>query len=285
MNDVALLAGNKFLHDTALALLWGGGGYIEFVAPAPLSGSLAKAMKPATWTAVIVVAITAVATIPLSAASIAAGIGSVDPDLIQELLSQTSVGHQMLLQALFATLLATATWLSSPRTTLAIAGLMLCQLAFSGHGTDETFGERLIQSAHILCGCAWLGALLPFFLTLREVQGSLRQQSMAALRRFSELGHIAVAGALAFGLATSWAITGRSPASASSSYDFAVLLKIGLVGTMAAVAVANRYWLVPSWKRGSPTSLALLARTTVAEVALGMTAIATVAIFSLLDPH
>jgi putative copper resistance protein D len=281
---VALLAGNRFLQDTALALLWGGGGYVQFVTTGPLNGSLAASLRPAVSTAAVVVFLTAATSIPLVAASIGDGLNSLDARLISEVLTGTSVGHQLSLRLTTAAALAASVRLLSPRATVGTAGLLLFLLAFTGHGADATIPAQVIEALHILCGCAWLGALVPLVLTIKEVGGFQTQQATAALITFSRWGHLAVIGVLVCGSVTAWNTTGPQ-VSLYAPYDFLLLLKITVVGVMTALALANRYLIVPSIRRRPTSAMSMLTGLTVAEIALGSLALALVATFGLLDPH
>ena len=60
-------------------------------------------------------------------------------------------------------------------------------------------------------------------------------------------------------------------------------LTCAVVAVMVALALANRYIVVPRMA-GDPAAIAALRRATLAEIALGFAAIALVAAFGTLDP-
>ena len=67
-------------------------------------------------------------------------------------------------------------------------------------------------------------------------------------------------------------------------YSGLLLGKVLVVAAMVALALANRYLLVPRLRRQAP-ALTLLRRATAAEIVLGVVAVALVATFSGLDPY
>jgi putative copper resistance protein D len=104
-----------------------------------------------------------------------------------------------------------------------------------------------------------------------------------ALRRFSGLGHFAVALALASGLVNSWFILRNSPLTLTSMYQVLLLLKVALVGTMCILALVNRYVFMPRIPNDGPGARQLRDGT-VAELVVGTGVIALVSVLGLLSP-
>ncbi|WP_339151225.1 CopD family protein (plasmid) [Rhizobium sp. T1473] len=247
-----------------------------------MSASLTRTMRPATAFAATAVVLTTVAAILLEAASIGGGLSAVDFPLGKTLLMETSVGHAMLTELITSVALATAVVAKSPRLVVGLAGLMLYQLTSVGHGAG--IGIEFVEAVHILCGCAWLGALVPFVLALKTANlGVPRCDVSAAMRRFSLVGHSAVAGAITGGLATAGSVAGGRLFGLSFRYGSVLAIKVIAVGAMAALAVVNRYVLVPRIRTNVRSPLAINAAT---EVPLGLIAIASVALLGIADdPH
>jgi putative copper resistance protein D len=107
---------------------------------------------------------------------------------------------------------------------------------------------------HLLSGGFWIGCLVPLLICLPQLRNPAQRPDAAlALRRFSSLGHVAVALILATGLINTGLILRKLPVDFSSPYETLLAAKIGLVGMMVAIAIINRYIVVPRlWRGQSP---------------------------------
>jgi putative copper resistance protein D len=105
---------------------------------------------------------------------------------------------------------------------------------------------------------------------------------LLALQRFSSLGQIAVATVLATGVVNSWFALDAWP-TGSSPYQALLLAKIALVAIMVALALANRYVLLPRFDT-TPYALSLLRWSVIGEAILGLGAVGLVSIFGILAP-
>ena len=110
------------------------------------------------------------------------------------------------------------------------------------------------------------------------------EDTAKALRRFSFAGHIAVTLAILTGAANTLFIVGHPPTDWASPYQALLVAKIAVVAAMVALALANRYALVPRMGAPAGDAVRTLRRTTLVEVGLGVVAIALVAAFGTLDP-
>jgi putative copper resistance protein D len=112
----------------------------------------------------------------------------------------------------------------------------------------------------------------------------LRAEAAAALRRFSGLGQFAVALVVASGVVNTVLTLGVWPVDFSSPYQTLLTAKIGIVAAMIAIALFNRYVLTPRIKSEPRAALRALAFASLAEIALGVIALALVSVFALLAP-
>ena len=85
-----------------------------------------------------------------------------------------------------------------------VAGLATASLGLVGHAAMQEgligAAHRLNHALHLMAAAAWLGGLPPFLVCLALFTGSGgRRDALAAMRRFSRLGHVVVAAALASG--------------------------------------------------------------------------------------
>lgn len=137
-------------------------------------------------------------------------------------------------------------------TTSILAALLLGSLAGVGHAQAEGGGMRLLHVAsdvgHLLAAGAWLGGLLPLACILNRSRGTRDDATLIenVLLRFSGVGYVAVATLVSTGLVNSWFLVGSVSNLLRTTYGQVLLIKLLLFAGMLALAVANRFWLVPS---------------------------------------
>ena len=146
-------------------------------------------------------------------------------------------------------------------------------------------GHRVNDAVHVLCGGAWLGALVPFFVILRNLGASEdRREAGLALMRFSTAGHVIVVLVVASGVINIMLTLGRWPTDWSSPYQVMLASKIAVVALMVALATVNRYAFVPWLARNRLGGLRAIKLGTVTEIVLGLAVLALVSVFGILDP-
>ena len=133
-----------------------------------------------------------------------------------------------------------------------LAATLLASLAGTGHTQVEEGWTSLVHvssdAAHLLAAGAWLGGLVP----LAYILGSHTKTRYEAgvieyvLLKFSGMGYIAVATLVGTGLFNSWFLVGAISNLPTTAYGRMLLLKLALFAGALALAVANRFWLVPS---------------------------------------
>jgi putative copper resistance protein D len=289
MNPEAALACVRFAHDAGLTLLWGSLGFTTAIDPG-VRQPITRSLRIATSSSVGLVLVTTAMALPLQAAMITDVWSSVFDGTTLLLVAETHGGQVMAVQCATALLLAACYLAECARTTVILAGVMLCELAAVGHSSEGVGYEGVLRAAiemvHVLSATAWLGALVPFILLVRMVSDEdLKRSSLAGLRRFSYWGHVAVALVVTTGIANTWFTVGGILRNLSSSYDLKLLSKIAAVSMMAAIAIFNRYVLVPVLRKPNAQSAKnLLLAGCVAEIVLGIVALGLVASFGLEDP-
>jgi putative copper resistance protein D len=290
--DAALIA-CRFLFDSAAIFLWGTSAYLGFVVPASLAPVIASRLHVQQRFAIAVLFVVTTSLLPLHAATIGEGwVDAVDPEMLQAVLTGTDIGLAWLAQAAIAVLLAVATMMPARKRQAALAALtalQLATLAATGHAAMNSgwmaIVHRINDIVHLLAAGFWLGALVPVLIMLRLLaRDDSHQQAQQALTRFSTIGHFAVAITIGTGLANDYLIVGHLPVQWSIAYQALLSLKIALVGTMIALALINRYVLVPRLAGTQPRALSALARSTRTELLLGLGVILLVAWFGTLDP-
>lgn len=287
-----LLALCRFALDSGALFIWGAGAYLAAFVAQPLSRDIWPRLAVIRWSAVFAITIGSAATLPLQAAILGDGWASAtDPSIIATILLKTDIGTAWLYQAAAVLLLlgAQAPRLRRQIAPTAIAALLvLATLPLSGHASMHTGYFRLFQRAndllHLAAGGFWLGGLAAFILILPRLRHDhSRPEAAKALIAFSRTGHIAVTLVILSGMASTWGILGGLPLDWNFAYQALLSLKVAIVATMILIAVTNRYVFVPLLGRRTDM-LTALAAGSVAEIVLGLAALATVASFGLMQP-
>ncbi|PHM38030.1 CopD family protein [Xenorhabdus innexi] len=192
--------------------------------------------------------------------------------------------------------------------------ILLSSHAFIGHAAmyEGELGQllQLNQVIHLLSAGYWFGGLWPFLLCLQFLQlkstrvlnstsekvdnpdkvnsgniaKSLYDESVAAMRRFSNYGHLAVFLVIVTGIVSSVILIPGWPffAVPVSEYQSMLWLKIILVTGMVILALVNRYILVPKLKQKGRYELLMI--NSWLEIILGTAALLCVAIFATEPP-
>src|SRR5262249_29402031 len=151
--------------------------------------------------------------------------GATDPATLAAVLFDTGFGQAWLCRAVLALALPVlaVAWPRRIGAAASATGLLLASLALAGHAAMQNGVAGLLHRLHHavppLAGGFWLGALVPFLLCLPRLRDpELRRDAIQALRRFSGIGHIAVAAVLATGAVNAALVLGRFPTDWSSPY-------------------------------------------------------------------
>lgn len=282
----------RFLHHSAAIQLFGTAVFETWIAPRSLSDSLLSTSRRIALFNAWLLLLSGILWLSFQAGSMGDGwADTINADVIWLVLTATSFGTAWIANLILALLAVVAAHVLGPRrgAVLAVlATLSLASLGFVGHAVTATgwlgvFGP-LSQVVHLLSSGFWFGSLLPVVLLLRR-SGDARLAPAAdlALRRFSGLGHAAVALALGSGLTNSWFVLRDSELTLSSTYQLLLLVKVALVGSMCLIALVNRYVFMPQIPDG-PSGSRRLRDGTVAELVLGTVVILLVSILGLLSP-
>ena len=200
-----------------------------------------------------------------------------DAETVWTVVHDTGFGHVWTLRMLLAVLTVGVTaW--GLRSKVAahrlnwmmpfLAAVLLASLAGTGHAQIEEGGAGVIHvvadAAHLLAAGAWLGGLIPLALILHRYIGTdlnVGPKDMdRILMRFSGMGYVAVATLIGSGLVNSWFLVGSFSGLLNTPYGQILLGKLALFGGMLALAVANRFWLVPSMRNVRTDAADQLAR-------------------------
>ncbi|QFY62612.1 copper homeostasis membrane protein CopD (plasmid) [Rhizobium grahamii] len=282
---------SRFLFDSAALGLWGASIYLSTCVHYDLASYIDLRLRRWRIAAVAILCCVSMAFLPLQAATMGDGwIDAVSASVLNAVLFSTNNGTAWFAQVALVLSLALS-WLLQPRKRLyaqtLCAGLLLATLSITGHAAMNDANlrtlHRLNDVVHLLCGGAWLGALVPVILLLRLLgDAKWQDKSRRALMRFSTVGHLAVAAVVLSGVANTLLVLGGLPTDWSQPYQLLLCVKIIIVGTMIVLALVNRYVLVP--RLASNSALELLRGLTWFEIVLGLSVVGLVAVFGTLAP-
>ncbi|WP_458760881.1 copper homeostasis membrane protein CopD [Afipia sp. TerB] len=231
----------------------------------------------------------------------------VDTETVWAIVHDTGFGTVWTLRMLVAALtIGVAAWSLRSKTAahhqkwiMFLAAVLLKSLAGTGHAQIEEGWAGIIHviadAAHLLAAGAWLGGLIPLALVLhRYLAKDLNvgpRDIDRILVRFSGMGYLAVAVLIGSGLVNGWFLVGSLSGLLNTPYGQILLGKLALFAGMLALAVANRFWLVPSMRRirtdvveGSMRPSARLRNHVLGEQFLGAIVLLAVSILGTMQP-
>ncbi|EPP1032120.1 copper homeostasis membrane protein CopD [Cronobacter turicensis] len=279
----------RFVHVAALMLGAGGALFCAWLAPDALGRHLAQRLRAFWRSAALAAVISAVAIFAVQAGLMGDGAAdSLRPAIWQAMLS-TRFGAVWLWQILLALVTLPCVCLAARRSGLLLIlfCVQLVLLAGVGHGAmyEGLTGalQRLCYALHVLCAAWWFGGLVPLLILMRVAKDApWRADAITAMMRFSRYGHVAVAGVIATGIINSILILGMVWPF-ESGYVRMLALKIALVAVMVAIALINRYVLVPKFSRQATAQRRFILMTKL-EVALGALVLLSVSLFATWEP-
>jgi copper resistance protein D len=288
----ATLAASRFVYDAAVMFIFGSNSFVCLAAPRMLESTIMRRLETPMLAAASLAAAAMLVWLPLQAAMIGGGWEHVlDTSIMFVLLDHTTVGHVWDARALLAMLLiiAAAALRPSPPLLILLSAAAIATLAFAGHAMMDD-GMRAVahvvnHAVHVLAAAAWAGSLVPVLLCLSELRDPAEHdKAVLALRRFSIMGHIAVALTVGTGAIDMVLVLGGLPVHWASPYQILLAIKIVLVAVMVVLALLNRYVLLPGIDSGKDAAIQAMQRQTIAELVSAACVIALVAVFGMLDP-
>lgn len=281
--------GLRFIHFAALMLIFGSALFSAWLAPRSLRPLLIQRFltlqKSCLWAGVF------------SAALMYAWQGGIMGDGWYDIwrpgswlaIIGTQTGTALAWQLIIAVLTLVAALLQPQQQNrlLLLVTIQFVLAAGIGHAAmrDGIPGvvQRGNQFVHLLCAAVWLGGLLPVLYCQRLAHGQSQAAAIYAMMRFSLYGHFAVAGVLLTGVINTLLIQGLV-APWQSDWGRLLLVKCALVALMVAIALVNRYVLVPRMRLESNTARRNFFYMTWAEMGLGALVLALVSLFATWEP-
>jgi copper resistance protein D len=246
------------------------------------------------WISGLIMLLSGIAIVPFVAARMAGEeSAAVDPATIETVLSATAFGHRWCWHLLFTLLLIVSAVIVRRRHALNLlwAALALASLGWVGHAAGASgwvgLGRELNQSVHLLAAGLWLGGLLPLGWLLGRVRSGAEgfgAFGRHALPAFSQMGYAAVAAIAITGIVNTLILVGSVDALYETDYGQLLSLKILLYLAMIAVAIRNRFRLVPRLADKNGTAGSALYRSVLMEQAIGLGILAAVSLLGTWAP-
>jgi putative copper resistance protein D len=244
----------------------------------------------------IVALLSGLALVPVIGSRMA-GSASAALDLrtIAKVLLATSFGRVWCGHLLIAALLVVGT-IRHVRSAYraALAALLLASLGWVGHATigegAVALAHEINDSVHLLAGGIWLGGLVPLTALVVRARRSRGGMWLTVLRKalpqFSHMGYVAVGLLALTGVVNTIFLVGSIDALVEAPYGRLLLVKIALFLLLIAVAVINRFVLVPRINRESTvfTGIAALICTVGIEQTLALGILIVVSVIGTLPP-
>jgi putative copper resistance protein D len=284
----------RFVQFTAAMLIFGTAAFRIYALAGVDAGAASSILarfdayfRPMMLAAALFALISAIALVLCQAAAMAGSPAAAgDFATLSAVLSETRFGRVWCWHLLLAAMLVLACLHQRPRrpVVLILSTGLLASLGWIGHATMDEGTARIAhevnQTAHLLAAGLWLGGLAPLAWVLRHFEISLASDS---LRNFSGVGYAAVALLALTGAVNTFLLVGSLGAMFGTAYGRLLAFKILLFVTMVAVALINRFRLVPRIP-DDPGALRALSRTVALEQGLGLAVLAIVSVLGTWPP-
>jgi putative copper export protein len=287
-------AGLYALDRLALATLIGCGATgVWLVADEHQRRMVMPALRRLTGTALLLLLITTAAVLLLRTAALAdVGITEVGPYLAK-VVTGSAFGALWLTRAavLMVMLLVwgMARGKHSPHADLLlVAGGAITAFCISGgsHAGDEGIFtlDNFINTAHIIAGCLWGGAIIAYLLVLNTMRRYATPAIAGSAVRLSALATVALATVISTGLINGWNRFELLSELWTSGYGVTLIVKLGFVGAMMTVGALNRFYVVPAIVRAQSGSSQLLQRLLYVDSTLFVIVISCAAALAMQSP-
>jgi copper resistance protein D len=265
---IVFFALTRALHFASLMTVFGASAFAALAAGRvdlePISGTLRR------WLviAAIVALVTSVICLGFVTSQMAGDpAAAFDVRQISTVAVHTDYGHVFLVRAaLLAVLIVLAIFDASAWLRAVVSGAALALLGIVSHAAARGGDWRLALAAndglHLLCAGFWVGALVVLALLIRTRSADI----VAALRLFSNWAIGAVALLVLAGTINATAILYQPGMTWSGAYLGWLAVKLVLAFVMIALALTNRFGILPALVRGDKESAESLTMTVIMEL-------------------
>ena len=215
--------------------------------------------------------------------------GTTDLAAVRQVLLLTRFGHVLAARLALLAVVPIVLGPAPPTPRLAIAALLAAAAvglqSLLGHAASMGWQEKwLILSVllHVLAAGLWLGQLLPLWSFVSAAPPAVARQ---VLDRFSPLALACVVMLAGTAALQATVLVGGLPQLLGTAYGWTALAKLGLLGTLTAVAAINRFRLMPRLSaETAETARQTLCLAILVETVLGVGVILAAAVLSSLPP-
>jgi len=202
--------------------------------------------------------------------------------------TETSFGPFLVARIAACGFLLVATFVpGTARARLLLSGFALADIAFTSHAAASNIFVSWVRVAndatHLLAAGFWIGslvALAPFVIAHRREPDRL----VPPLKVFSRYGLLAVALLVIAGTINGVLILYADPARWSPTYLTLLAIKLVLAALMVALALANRFSLLPGVSAGNVEAEHNLVGSVIAEIVTGAIIVVIVGFLGILPP-
>jgi putative copper resistance protein D len=192
-----------------------------------------------------------------------------DPGVLVTVTTQTTYGHVFIARLALLAVLCLLCLGSNDLLKAAVAGTALGLLGLVSHAAaagpaQYEYARAATDTVHLLCAGFWVGGLV--VLTPEALAPRDLPRLIALLRLFSRWGAISVALLLAAGIANGVFILGVPGMPWNAAYVIWLAVKIVLAAVMVALALTNRFGVLPGLARGEREAEATIPLTVIAEL-------------------
>ena len=280
----------RFIHFTTLMLVFGSALYGAWLAPLSIRRLMSRRFLRLQQHAALWCFLSALLMQAIQGGLMGSGWQDVISVSIWVAVLHTQFGGVWLWQIVLALVTLVASLIvprNLPRLLLLLTLAQFALLTGVGHATLHSGVVGALQQTnhalHLICAAAWFGGLLPVIYCMHMARGRWQQQAVYTMMRFSRYGHLAVAGVLLTGIANVLFIQGFS-LPWRAAWGQLLLLKCALVLLMVAIALANRYLLVPRMRQDNRRINLYFIWMTKIERGIGAVVLAIVSFFATLEP-
>ncbi|MBD9659037.1 copper homeostasis membrane protein CopD [Pantoea sp. PNT03] len=291
MSLSTLWIGLRALHFLSVLLLAGSAFYTALLAPRRYRPLLSQRLALLLRTSALLSLFSALLMLATQTGLMSGDWRNVSDSATWQAVLSTRFGRVWRWEIAFALLSTLALLRGTLRQNLLLCSglLQLVALAGVGHAAMRDGWPGLLQQGnhalHLIAAAFWAGGLLPLLLLMREArQIAYRTDAIRCMMRFSRYGHLAVALALLTGIINSVLIAGSPLHWQATLWSELLVVKVLLVMLMIAIALTNRYLLVPRFRLAASNAAHLFIRLTQLELLLAIIVIGLVSVFATLSP-
>jgi copper resistance protein D len=212
-----------------------------------------------------------------------------DPSVFVTMAGQTLYGHIFLARLVLLTALCVLCAVNAANAVkAATAGFALALIALTSHaaaaGPQEFQAARMANDAvHLLAAGFWTGGLVVLAVEVLTRDGDTARL-IALFKLFSRWGVVSVAALLVAGTLDAVAILGNAQMGWSGTYIGLLAAKIVLAAVMVALALTNRFSVLPGLERGDTEARETIPLTVLAELGAALAILTIVGFLGLTAP-